>query len=182
MEGENITKNLDKKFGISCSKQLVAIFVVLYLLVVIMVGTVMDKGGDSSNKNVGWVLFTFALLFGLAGLVCLYFTSGTNFTSARLAFVILSVISSISFLSAMIIVKPKLDIGQLFTPHFANVLFGIVAAIITIIMTPSDKYYTNKALKTLYNNKNQNQIINQETVLKCFAKLKAKESCIEEKK
>jgi peptidoglycan/LPS O-acetylase OafA/YrhL len=112
-----------------CGKGIGALYAVLYLLVIIMAGTVIQTG-KSDDKKVSWALYSFALIFGLACVMLLFFlkcdSNGKSRASVfKYVIPILTGIATISNMVAMIIAKPDLKIGQLFTPHFANVgLFG----------------------------------------------------------
>ncbi len=105
-----------------CQKGLVGLYGVLFLLVLIMTGTVIQEG-SSGNKGISWALFVFGLILGLIAIVVIVKAKRNK----KIYVPILSVLIAVMNMTAMIMSQPKISTRELVTPHFANVLFAIVA-------------------------------------------------------
>jgi hypothetical protein len=119
-----------KKAFISKSKAqkaLVALYAILFLLVLIMTGTVIQEG-SSKNKNVSWALFVFSLIIGVLASVVMVKAKRNR----KIYIPILSILIVIMNMTAMVMSQPKISTRELVTPHFANIVFGIVAVVSAI--------------------------------------------------
>ena len=110
-----------------CQKGLVALYGVLFLLVLIMTGTVIQEG-TSGNKNLSWALFVFSLLIGILASVVILKAKKNR----KIYIPILSILVVIMNMTAMVMAKPKISTRELVTPHFANIIFGVVAVLSSI--------------------------------------------------
>jgi hypothetical protein len=115
-----------------CSKGVASLYGLLLLLVLIMSGVVIQAG--KADKKLSWALFSFAAIFGLAGLSLLIFLSCTNKESGnsrdkvfKYTLPILTGIMTVCNMVAMVMAKPDKQILELVTPHFANVGIFVVS-------------------------------------------------------
>jgi hypothetical protein len=107
-----------------CQRALVGLYAVLFLLVLIMTGTVIQEG-TSGNKGISWALFVFTLVLGIIACVVVFMAKRNR----KLYIPILSILIAIINMVAMIMAQPKISTRELVTPHFANVLFAIISVV-----------------------------------------------------
>jgi bacteriorhodopsin len=116
-----------------CNKSLGMFYTLLYILVVILAGIVINDG-KSEKKMVSWTLYAFGIIFGLITIAIIFVNKckkktegnalrkGTSTNIRKYVPIIFTFIFSIGNLIAMIIAKPDLPVSQLFVPHFINIV------------------------------------------------------------
>jgi hypothetical protein len=105
-----------------CEKAVLALYFVLFILILSMTGTVIQEG-KSDNKSVSWALFVFSLFVGFAAVIVMVKAKKNR----KFYVSILSILIAIMNMVAMILSGPELSTRELVTPHFANIVFAIVA-------------------------------------------------------
>ncbi len=105
-----------------CEKAILALYFVLFILILSMTGTVIQEG-KSDNKSVSWALFTFSLFVGFAAVIVMVKAKKNR----KIYVSVLSILIAIMNMVAMILSAPELSTRELVTPHFANIVFAIVA-------------------------------------------------------
>jgi len=123
-----ISKKLDTMMSASkCGKAIVSLYLVLFLLVLILIGNVIQSG-TSVNKGVSWAMFAFSIILGMLALFTLI--KGGKYRKFGLP--VLSIMITIMNFIGMLMAKPDLSFSQLFTPHFANITFAIVSCLAAV--------------------------------------------------
>jgi hypothetical protein len=105
-----------------CQRGIVGLYGVLFLLLLIMTGTVIQEG-RSGNKGISWALFVFSLFLGVIAVIVIVKAKNNK----KIYIPLLSIVIATMNMTAMIMAQPKLSTRELVTPHFANILFVIVA-------------------------------------------------------
>lgn len=123
-----IKKAIDKLIPSSrCDKAIVGFYFVLFLLLLIMTGTALQAA--SSQKGVGWALFSFSIILGLIA----HFMLLKGGKYKKIGMPIFSIMITIMLLVSLILTKPKLTTGNLATTYITVLLFGIVSTIAAIL-------------------------------------------------
>ena len=123
-QGEG-TYDAFKKYYVSrdnCQRGLVGLYGVLFLLLLIMTGTVIQEG-KSGNKGISWALFVFSLFLGIIAVIVVVKAKRNK----KIYIPLLSIVIATMNMTAMVMAQPKLSTRELVTPHFANIIFVIVA-------------------------------------------------------
>jgi hypothetical protein len=107
-----------------CQRSLIGLYFVLFILIISMVGTVIQEG-RKGRKEVSWILFSLSLLMGLV----IIFVMIKVKKYKKIYISILSVFITIMNMVAMILCSPDISARQLVTPHFFNIVFGIVGVL-----------------------------------------------------
>lgn len=114
-----------------CDLMVTALYAILFLLVLILAGTVIKAG---KKEDISWALYATAILAGAGALSLLAFSKKKNKLYFKIGFPLLSLLTTVFLMVGMIIAKPELSINQLFTPHFANILLLISGGLVTYLM------------------------------------------------
>lgn len=127
--GKNYIKGIKGKIISmdSCDKGMMGLYFVLLLLVLIMAGNLINNTDKASA--ISWVFFTFTLLLGLGGMYCIY--KGGKYK--KLGLTIISLVSGICLMIAMIMSGTSSSMRDKFSAHLANVLFVIVSIVAAVI-------------------------------------------------
>lgn len=114
-----------------CDMMVIALYAVLFLLVLILAGTVIKSG---TKEDVSWALYATAILAGAGALSLLAFSKDKKKKPFMIGFPLLSLLTTIFLMVGMIISKPELSTNQLVTPHFANILLLISGGVVAFLM------------------------------------------------
>ena len=120
-----------------CENAIIGLYAVLFLLVIVLTGTVIQEG-KGSGKMVAWALFSLSLILGLIAIIIMIKGSKMK----KYTFPIFSVLISIMNIVAMIMAKPQLPIKDILTPHLANASFAVVS-IMAAVLTNTKMKPTN---------------------------------------
>jgi hypothetical protein len=120
----------------SCDRAILGFFSILFLIVLILSGTVIQEG-NSDKKQISWFLYVFSLFIGLFAIFSII--KGGKFKKYGL--IILSIAMFVLNLTAMVIARPDIKFSMLFTPHFANftlMIASIIAAFTSTAITSTN--------------------------------------------
>jgi hypothetical protein len=106
-----------------CQRSLIGLYFVLFILIISMVGTVIQEG--RKNKAVSWVLFVLSFLMGF--MIIFVMIKVKKYKKIYIS--ILAVFITIMNMITMILCFPDISARQLVTPHFFNIVFGIVGVL-----------------------------------------------------